>query len=494
MIRPQQKKLYSHVHDLTIPDHVLRFGREGTGSHTIDYLKIPLTAFVRWPTGKPCDAVNIYLLENSYRWTGKTCLTVAAKLTEFIRYCSLSGRRFDDIQDADISAFVKKLCEDTYIDDTKRLRNNNSIRAIIQTVLSFLYWYQQNLSRKSSPFIGKRSEGASVIIEHRKNSKTGRNYIYHRYLPPSNSTDPKLPISTGMIEKIEHQIETLYFADSYSERARRRFGKDVALFDAYRDYVTARREFMIFVMRRTGLRPEEMSQMSFANNLQSVSSSKPHFSLPTLKRRKLLVPIRQFPISEKDGIRAKVYFLARDEWFECCKKRNLTLLSHDAMFLSTESGNLAAPVNKTGLEKDFEKLCNKAGYKEHQSCFSMFRHRFITDLVMIYLKEWHAQNGELAKQDYRTLLEKVREKTGHKSVESLWHYIDLARSMQGVWEPIDNAVRRLEECESLKNDLVQLHREIADGKVKVRADSDTLQSIIKRLETIINGSRAILTS
>lgn len=95
-----------------------------------------------------------------------------------------------------------------------------------------------------------------------------------------------------------------------------------------------------------------------------------------------------------------------------------------------------APVDKAGLAKDFRKLCNLAGYRDQQACFSMFRHRFIT--VLAHLKQWEAEKGRIVgDQDYRSILERVRVKTGHASVDSLWHYIDLAQKMGGVWGNVD---------------------------------------------------------
>jgi len=158
------------------------------------------------------------------------------------------------------------------------------------------------------------------------------------------------------------------------------------------------------------------------------------------------------------------------------------------MFLSTEPGNFGGAIAKSGLDKDFEKLCNYAGYRNHQSCFSMFRHRFITDLVLMHLRAWDEQKGEMNKRDYRTMLEKVREKTGHKTTDPLWYYIDLARDMVGVWDPVNKAVSRLHAAEELKYELSQLKRDLRLGQLNHMASTQVIDFVTARLGQIIGDA------
>ena len=487
----RKKKLYSQLRDLDVPSHLIRYRSSGGIHYTAESTKYLTAVFVRWPSGKPCDAVNMYLLENAANWTGKTVVTVAAKLSELIRYCSTHGRGFNELDDMDLNILISNLCSEIDPKSRQRVRNNNSVRSIIYSVLSFLIWFQENLHFSKRPLIGTKSSGASIVIEYKNSGRRGEKFLHHRYLPPSNSTDRKLPISTDMIEKIQLQIEILYDPGVYPEPARRRFGKNKDLFDGYREYITARREFMIFAMRRTGMRPQELCDMSLEKNKVSLIGLNPFLVLPTLKRRRNDPPERFFPISEGDAVRFKAYFTARDDWYQLCLLTNPSLKDDRAMFLSTESKSLGTAISKSGLEKDFSKLCERAGLLNVQSCFSMFRHRFITDLVILYLKEWRAQQGRVAKQDYRMLLEQVRETTGHKSVESLWHYIDLAISMEGVWDPINRAAKRLDACETLRHDLVDLKRRL-ETSTKDSIENEAVEFAIARLQSIINEGTTII--
>jgi hypothetical protein len=139
--------------------------------------------------------------------------------------------------------------------------------------------------------------------------------------------------------------------------------------------------------------------------------------LPTMKRRAQNPPMRNFEITENQAIRVGLYLRARKAWVAFLKSRDSNVKDSASMFLSVEPGKLGRPVGKKALEKDFEMLTKKAGFGDQQTCLSMFRHRFITDQISMHLKAFDAQKGIMNKQDYRTLLEKVREKTGHRSVD-----------------------------------------------------------------------------
>ena len=495
MKRPPHKQLYRKLTEITLPESVQYFRCGSEDTYRIELQHLAVAAFVRWPSGKPCLPVNMYLLDNGYNWTGDSVLTTASKLSELVRYCA-HGRAsrnpcgFGDLTDSDIARLIEKLCTDVYMDaPSQRLRNNNTVRAIMQTILSFLEWYQSNLYLKPGLLIGSRSEGAAIVATRKINSHNNRYYWHHRYLPPAVSNDPKLPMGTTMIENIEIVVEELYEREAYPEPAQRRFGKDVALFDAYRSYITARRDFMLLLMRKTGLRPEEMARMSLKDNQRSINESQPVLILPTLKRRQLTPPLRRFPITPKLAIRVQLYLKARQEWLDNCRMRNSELAESDSLFLSTEPGNFGVAIAKSGLDKDFENLCNRAGYVNHQACFSMFRHRFITDEVLLHIKELNKGKTELNKHDYRMILEKVREKTGHKSIDSLWHYIDLAYDMEGVWSPVNQAIRRLHATEELKYDLNQLRRQLRKSESSKLASIQVIDWVTDRLSQIIEDAK-----
>lgn len=492
MRRPDQRQLVSKLKDIDLPESVHYLGSDVGITCRVYYQKLPVAAFVRWPNNKPCLAINSYLLDQAHRWTGDSILTEANKLVELVRYCA-HGRAdrkpfdFGDLTDSDVARLIHKLCTDTYVDDPSvRVRNNNTVRAIMQSCFRFLTWFQDTLYMKPFPLIGDRETGAAIIITLKRNHHSNRNYFDHRYLPPTNTQDPKLPISNTMIESIEAVIEELYEAESYPEPAVRRFAGDTVLFDAYRAYITARRDFKLFMMERTGLRPDELAGMSLKANQASTLGHQPYLVIPTLKRRRLHPPPRNFPINNDFALRVRGYIRARREWLEVCQKRYENLADHDSMFLSTEPGKYGQAVANTALLKDFDSLCRRAGYARTQACLSMFRHRFITLEVRLHLKELGKGKTALNKQDYRMVLEKVREKTGHKSIESLWHYIDFAYAMDGAWEPIVHAQEQMQGADQLRYDLRQLKREWKFKDASAMTVDQVVDLVVDRIGKIIN--------
>lgn len=466
--------------NLNIPDSVSVFG----GSRHLHFLEIEETAFVRWPCGAPCLPINMYLLDHACDWTGQTAQTYAAQLTALIRYCYLEKKQFGDLTDGDIASLVKILTKyGNARTPAQRTRNNNTIRDILQRCLHFLDWYQNNLHRKPFILFGELSQAAAITCTRARNVRTGEAYWKHRYAPESEATDRKLPMPYSVIEDIESVIETLAEGKSQPDAAAKRYARDPGFQAAISSYLYDRRLFMIWMMKRTGLRPSEMLGMSLGANKASLTRRM--LDLYTKKRRKKVEPVRHFPITEKDVRVVLRYFDARARWIRACTKRGGFQASNEAMFLSAASRNYGAGIGISALQNDFKMLCEVAGYADYQLCFSMFRHRFITDEVRAHLRNWEANQGALViDQDYRALLERVRVKTGHATVESLWHYIDMARETEGLWVPIDNAIERDRAYRDIQSELRRVRRDLAgDGTSKLSA-ADRLKTALSSLDSL----------
>lgn len=208
--------------------------------------------------------------------------------------------------------------------------------------------------------------------------------------------------------------------------------------------------------------------------------------LYTKKRRKKVEPVRHFPITEKDVRVVLRYFDARARWIRACTKRGGSRAANDAMFLSTASRNYGAGIGISALQNDFKKLCEVAGYADYRLCFSMFRHRFITDEVRAHLRNWEANQGALViDQDYRALLERVRVKTGHATAESLWHYIDIARETEGLWVPIDDAIERERGYRDLQSELRQVRNDLAGADTRKLSVKERLKRALDALDSLV---------
>lgn len=455
MKRTKATKLYNVIENLRIPEGV----DESLGKVRLHYLDIPALAFTYWPDFRPCLPINMYLLDMVGGWTGNTPVTFASELTHLIRYCASVRKGFDQLDDEDIYQFIEYLRNAfRYEDPTERVRNDNTIRNILHRVFSFLEWFQVSLYHGGAPIIGEQSCGALIAYETRFNYAEKKYYYSHRYMPQAISREPKMPIALKVIENIEEAIHERGRIDTYPESVVRRYRAVPGFLEAISDYLYQRRIFMIWMFKRTGLRPAELAALPLEENLDAFRTHV--IRIPTLKRRKHKPPLRMFPISDKDGRKLLRYFSARRKWIDLCISRNLVPADPKSMFLATSAGRWGQAIGKGALVKDFEFICNIAGYRDEQVCFSMFRHRFITIEVLAHLRYLQGLKGQsLTDHELRSILERIRTKTGHGGIESLWHYIHLAERLGGVWDGIDQEIERLHGSDHVRQEIDELRRD-----------------------------------
>jgi hypothetical protein len=128
----------------------------------------------------------------------------------------------------------------------------------------------------------------------------------------------------------------------------------------------------------------------------------------------------------------------------------------------------------------------------------MFRHRFITYEVTAHLKEFIENAGKSRQMmtdiDYESILKRVSAKTGHGSVQSLWHYIDLAWEELGVWGAIDKAIARLHAADQLFADLLGLQLDIETSSNRQANKKIGLKQIADRLGEIISITKQDIES
>lgn len=452
---------------------------------------IPAFPFMYWPNGKPCEPANMYLLDIAHEVTGNSLRSYAAELSHLVRYCGKKPVSIESLTDADIYALSKQLQEEkSRRNPLERARNNNTVRAILSRAIRFLLWYQKHIMLLlRTPLIGEQSVSPQITVKRIKNDKSkARNspieyYYTHSAMPTSESREPKRPIALPVIEDIQRIINRQSVLEEQSARFVQRYRNNHALLAAQLEYMRARRHFMVWMMMHTGLRPSELVEMSVREHVNILVTRT--LKLPTKKRRKIKAPIRSFPILLNAATVVHRYLIARTTYCETLQGAGGEPNPGDSFFLTLDG----EPIKKSSLEKDFERLTEYAGYKDVQACLSMFRHRFITYEVTVHLKEF-IENAGKSKQmmtdiDYESILKRVSTKTGHGSVQSLWHYIDLAWEELGVWGSIDKAIARLHAADQLFSDLLALQHDIetsgnrqANRKIDFKQIADRLGEII----------------
>jgi site-specific recombinase XerD len=452
---------------------------------------IPAFPFMYWTSGKPCEPVNMYLLEIAHEVTGDSLRTYAAELSHLVRYCGNKPISIESLTNAHIHELSQQLQEEkSRRDPLEHARNRNTVRAILSRVIRFLLWYQKAIMLLlRTPLIGEQSVSPQITINRIKNDKrkTRNNHIEYYYthsaMPTSESREPKRPISLPVIEDIQRIIYRQSVLNERSAKFVQRYLNKPALLLAQLEYMRARRLFMVWMMMHTGLRPSELVEMSVKEHANILMTCT--LKLPTKKRRKIKAPIRSLPILLNAAAVVNRYLIVRSTYCQNLKSAGGEPNPGDFFFL-TMNGE---PLKKSSLEKDFERLATDAGYKDVQVCLSMFRHRFITYEVTAHLTEFIEKSGKSRQMmtdiDYESILKRVSVKTGHGSVQSLWHYIDLAWKEMGVWGSIDKAIARLHAADQLFTDLMALQHEAVGSGNRHRDRKIDLKQIADRLGEII---------
>lgn len=485
------RQLFHVLPTLTLPHSSVK---HQDGTHVTSQT-IPGFPFMHWPSGWPCEPVNLYFLDIAHQHTGDSLKTYAAQLTHLVRYCGQQNVTIEDLTDLHLKSLSAELQEEKSIRrPLERARNDNTVREILSRIIAFLQWYQQTLMLPSkTPLIGEAKKSPQITIKKVATQKSWSGssdvgfYYVHSAMPSSESREPKRPIALSVIEDIKRCVLEQSVLEEQSKAFTRHRKVNRALLAHQLEYMKSRRLFMIWMMMHTGLRPSELVEMSVRAH-QEVLSTKV-LELPTKKKRKLVAPIRRFPVKLDAAAAVYRYLNSRATYIGALREAGMEPTPSDAFFLSIAG----VPVKKTSLEKDFERLAASAGYRDVQACLSMFRHRFITYEVTAHLKEFITGSRKsrqmMTDVDYESILKRVSAKTGHGSVQSLWHYIDLAWEELGVWGSTDAALERLRAAEKLFDELLELQFEL-----KSVAQRKSTKSLAQRHDRFVERLGEILAT
>ncbi len=126
------------------------------------------------------------------------------------------------------------------------------------------------------------------------------------------------------------------------------------------------------------------------------------------------------------------------------------------LLISENTGKAILPVTITN---EINKIRKVAGIEENV-CAHMFRHRFITNLFIQLIKQYDIQNKDQFRNslmDLENLKVYIQQATGHKNVNSLENYIDIAKSeLTNMNNVVDNLLeeRNTEAIEKEKQRLL----------------------------------------
>lgn len=452
------------IRDLELPSYSIL--DPITNKATIHHWKLPSTYHVMWPNGHACHEANMYLVDIAptltiRRHDGGTLNSISSNLIHLIRYCWDHEKNFEDLTGDDFYAFVKKLIDERSIKDpSQRVRNNNTVNLIIDRSIHFLIWLQDHFIF-DHVIVGTADKGSNIrlkeksFINHFGQKQTKLAYAY---APPRDIQDPKRPMPVAIRNRLCEAVGTL--AEQDISRIESQASKAKKLSIAEIKYLTKRRQLLLRLLEATGCRPGELADMSVSKNNQCIKTNR--LILPTLKRRKLANPERSVPTDIGTAIKLYAFIKQREAYLKLLKANGTVINPGDRIFISSKKGT---PVSPRTLNSEFSKIRRIADVPNQRACMSMFRHRFITNMVKIHLKKFLQNNPAKNKctienADYRTILRRVATFTGHGSETSLFPYIDWAWEEMGIFNYVDAAINLQQDIMGIRSDIESLKLDI----------------------------------
>lgn len=451
---------------------------------------LPATFAVVWPNCQPCVFVEMYLLDLAPRLTvrrndGGSLKTASAALSHLVRFCWERRKNFWDLDAADFYAFVRELQEERDADPGFVKRKSNTVQGIVENCIAFLVWLQTNVLH-DRVIVGPREVNPQIRVIEKpfvdRRGARGSRYVYP-FSPFADTPDPKRPISRELRNRLWDTVSDLY-----------RTSRDYARsnIDTIRaEFLRARRELLLLLLEATGARPGELARLSVEENLDCFTRGV--IVIPTLKRRGVVIPSRKIPIDKSVAIKIQVFIQKyRSTLLKALTSNGVCAKPKDRILIGCVKGS---PIPEASLTKEFCRIVEKAGI-EQRACMSMYRHRFITNMVRIHLEAFLSETPNrrrklMTEADYRTILRRVCVFTGHKSEESLFHYIDWVWDEMGAFDYVEPA---LELVRALDAGVVAINSLRTDLSEKTKEREELIQSIDNELRSIRERTLAAINS
>jgi integrase len=436
-----ERQLFSVVQNVEIPA-VPDFDNE-TGTYCEAQPDVrPAMVFMQWPDGFPCVEMELYLM-----WLADTGLSVdhrggsvrqeAVKLSHLVRYCYSNKINFWELKTKKFSDFLFELVKEKDRNGKNR-REANQVIEISDSSVRFILWLQDYLlpHRRIADVDGKPNQIELILKTTVDNRNIPHSSIHFKKNPNPSSRRLKTPIPKESIDKLFHIAKERSDAQNSHPRYARRFSSREHL-ETYLKFQRKTWEAVLSILLAVGCRPSELEEMKVSDNLEPLKFQK-SIILSTKKREPEAK--RKIPVMMNLVIQLSLYIKARGDYLNYLRKHGFNPKPEDALFLNSQG----FPMTKEALTQGFRRLRLQAGIAE-RTCLSMFRHRAITTLVAIHLKEFvscrsdeviHAMNDG----DYSTVLAKVAAITGHRDPESLRDYIHLAWEELGKFDAVKAAI------------------------------------------------------
>ncbi|WP_429355103.1 tyrosine-type recombinase/integrase [Paraburkholderia sp. 32] len=445
---------------------------------------------VCWPDGRPCFQVEMFLLDVASRYTvrrldGGSLRVLASQLSLLVRFCWKKRLQLWSMDDGHMREAVAGLQSESHPRRPgKQRRNSNTVNQIIATWVAFFMWLQTQPGYPPR-IVGLIEEQPQIqLVWRRSIDRFGRvrQVLRYRYGPASSTPEEvKGPISRVLKQRLWEGSARMSDPLTKDERYRHRFDSEKE-FLAECEYLLKRRQLILDLLECTGARPGELVRLTALAHRRC--SENRHIVLTTLKRRKLIDPQRSVPADAGTAVRVELFIHKyRQPLLARLRRQGLKPEPKNHLFLTVKG----SPMTEAALEREFRRIVEYAGLEDERACMSMFRHRYITNMVKLHLLAFLENNPDKRRfsmqlQDYRGILKSVATLTGHGDELSLLRYIDLGWEELGVFDYVPAARTLINAVEQGMNRLAGLATALRPRRDRV--DSSALRSMLEELESI----------
>ena len=271
------KQLYRFIKDLRLPsiDRInQRTGEIISKDHVID----GYYSFI-WPDVSPCLLVEMYLFDKSNnvkvnKKDGGTLKNYATSLTHLVRFCYQEKIEFWELTHNHIDIFTYDLCDETDIYND-RIRENNTVKTIIQNCTDFLKWVQDNVvTDRNIIGIDTRSNRYQIKLKQENYTNPKGKKSTHDVFPmrvPRSTKQTARPISSDSIKKLWDALSSSKHSSVVSNKLKGIFSKKQQA--EHIEYMYKRRELQLILLEATGLRPQELITIGYSNNIEYLKLS-----------------------------------------------------------------------------------------------------------------------------------------------------------------------------------------------------------------------------
>lgn len=415
------------------------------------FQRFPLLSF---SNGLPCFAMNLYLQQGEIlKLSELTIIKIAYALSSLVMFCEKKNIEFKDFNNSYMFMLSKELQEEiSHKDFSKKARSNNTVNFILKTAVYFFDFLGKSiLDNPNFCEDNIQAELKNYKIALSERGSIEKQGWYHKSFVRKDNVKRRTPIGTNDINKLYEAIPLL-------SRSK---------------YVQHRTKIMLKLLEITGARAGEIAHLKIKDIEKAYSEEKPMLKMITLKRKNSqefrMVPLEKLDLKEvmtfiqvyRNNIIKKTIGKVKDSGY---------------LFISEKNGE---EIISATISNEMIKLRNLAGISS-QTCAHMFRHRFITNLFVKLIKQYDLENKDdfrNALLDVNTLKVHIQQVTGHKNLNSLDHYIDLAKAELTNLDKVIDKVNKTQEYEAIEREKNRLLKSL-------KAKEISTEEYIKNIELL----------